>query len=316
MSNVFVSLGTFGGLTYIALVLLVLRAALRVATERRDAVSLAALGTLVVLFGEWLNGGFYAASPSYGSPLGSWSPASRAGTDVAASPGRRGSIRSGGQRRCCPSLRHRGPDDTGLYADNDAGVAIGATRLSIIDIAGGHQPIANEDETVHCALNGEIYNFRLPPRPTGQQGPCIPHPDGHRDPRSPVRGIRQRPRTCARRDVRVCALGQLHPNTAARSRPSWREATVHARGERLSHFRLRADGIATTAPNWHTHSTPSRSTSTSRSATFPARGRSSSASSNCCKGRSRSGAREKRCGTPATGRPASTRGGRETMKRA
>ena len=39
-------------------------------------------------------------------------------------------------------------------------VAIGATRLSIIDVAGGHQPLGNEDDTVHCVLNGEIYNFR------------------------------------------------------------------------------------------------------------------------------------------------------------
>ena len=59
-----------------------------------------------------------------------------------------------------PLLKHRGPDDTGVYADHGASVALGATRLSIIDVEGGHQPIANEDETVHCVLNGEIYNFR------------------------------------------------------------------------------------------------------------------------------------------------------------
>ncbi len=63
VSNVFVSLGTFGGLAYLALIVLVLRAALRVAVERRDAVSLAALGILVLTFGQWLNGGFYAVSP-------------------------------------------------------------------------------------------------------------------------------------------------------------------------------------------------------------------------------------------------------------
>ncbi len=63
VSNVFVSLGTFGGLAYLALVLLVLHAALRLAVERRDAVSLAALGTLVVVFGQWLNGGFWSVAP-------------------------------------------------------------------------------------------------------------------------------------------------------------------------------------------------------------------------------------------------------------
>ena len=63
VTNVFVSLGTFGGLAYLALILLVLTAALRVAVERGDAVSLAALGILILTFGQWLNGGFYAVSP-------------------------------------------------------------------------------------------------------------------------------------------------------------------------------------------------------------------------------------------------------------
>src|SRR4051812_22118138 len=52
----------------------------------------------------------------------------------------------------------RGPDDEGVYADEKTGVALGARRLSIIDVAGGHQPVANEDRTVWAALNGEIYN--------------------------------------------------------------------------------------------------------------------------------------------------------------
>jgi len=53
---------------------------------------------------------------------------------------------------------HRGPDDEGAYVAD--GVALGMRRLSIIDLAGGHQPIANEDETVWVVCNGEIYNFR------------------------------------------------------------------------------------------------------------------------------------------------------------
>jgi asparagine synthase (glutamine-hydrolysing) len=54
--------------------------------------------------------------------------------------------------------RHRGPDDEGSYVDGPA--AIGMRRLSIIDLSGGHQPIANEDETLVVVCNGEIYNFR------------------------------------------------------------------------------------------------------------------------------------------------------------
>ncbi len=56
-------------------------------------------------------------------------------------------------------LIHRGPDDGDVHVDSAAGVAIGARRLSIIDVAGGHQPLSNEDGTIWAALNGEIYNY-------------------------------------------------------------------------------------------------------------------------------------------------------------
>jgi asparagine synthase (glutamine-hydrolysing) len=52
---------------------------------------------------------------------------------------------------------HRGPDDAGTYLDRHA--ALGFRRLSIIDLAGGHQPLSNEDGTVWTVFNGEIYNF-------------------------------------------------------------------------------------------------------------------------------------------------------------
>jgi asparagine synthase (glutamine-hydrolysing) len=53
---------------------------------------------------------------------------------------------------------HRGPDDDGVHVDARSGIALGARRLSIIDVAGGHQPIGNEDGNVWAVLNGEIYN--------------------------------------------------------------------------------------------------------------------------------------------------------------
>ena len=56
----------------------------------------------------------------------------------------------------CDAIRHRGPDDQGMYVA--PGVALGMRRLSIIDVAGGAQPIANEDHTVRVVFNGEIYN--------------------------------------------------------------------------------------------------------------------------------------------------------------
>lgn len=54
------------------------------------------------------------------------------------------------------SMTHRGPDDRGVHTA--PGVAIGARRLSIVDVAAGHQPLANEDGSVWAAQNGEIYN--------------------------------------------------------------------------------------------------------------------------------------------------------------
>src|SRR5216683_1402304 len=87
-------------------------------------------------------------------------------------------------RRMVPTMHHRGPDDQGiadlrisnfgirnsnleqrakgkeLSAKSQGALSIGMTRLSIIDIEGGHQPVFNEDGQVGAVLNGEIYNFQ------------------------------------------------------------------------------------------------------------------------------------------------------------
>jgi asparagine synthase (glutamine-hydrolysing) len=59
--------------------------------------------------------------------------------------------------RMCRAIVHRGPDDEGVYTRGPAG--LGMRRLSIIDLAGGRQPIHNEDRSVWAVFNGEIYNF-------------------------------------------------------------------------------------------------------------------------------------------------------------
>ncbi len=56
------------------------------------------------------------------------------------------------------AITHRGPDDEGFYFRDN--MALGMRRLSIIDLAGGHQPISNEDGTIWVVFNGEIYNYR------------------------------------------------------------------------------------------------------------------------------------------------------------
>lgn len=56
------------------------------------------------------------------------------------------------------TIRHRGPDSEGYFVSGPVGLAI--SRLAIIDVAGGRQPISNEDDSIVVVFNGEIYNFR------------------------------------------------------------------------------------------------------------------------------------------------------------
>lgn len=58
------------------------------------------------------------------------------------------------------TLSRRGPDDRGLYVDPSGGCGLGHRRLSVIDLEGGHQPLATADGQVQVVVNGEIYNFR------------------------------------------------------------------------------------------------------------------------------------------------------------
>ena len=61
--------------------------------------------------------------------------------------------------RMTESLRHRGPDDAGIFLEGD--VSLGHRRLSILDVSScGHQPMSNEDGSIWISFNGEIYNFQ------------------------------------------------------------------------------------------------------------------------------------------------------------
>jgi asparagine synthase (glutamine-hydrolysing) len=66
-------------------------------------------------------------------------------------------VSSGLLKRMADTIAHRGPDDEGYYLSGPVG--FGFRRLSIIDLATGHQPLSNEDGTVWIVFNGEIYNF-------------------------------------------------------------------------------------------------------------------------------------------------------------
>ena len=71
---------------------------------------------------------------------------------------REGRAQASNVRAMTDLIRHRGPDDEGVYTDGGCG--IGMRRLSIIDLSTGHQPISNEDGSVWVVFNGEIYNYQ------------------------------------------------------------------------------------------------------------------------------------------------------------
>src|SRR5690348_10915008 len=58
----------------------------------------------------------------------------------------------------CNTIVHRGPNDMGMFLDGPVG--LGMRRLSVIDLASGHQPITNETKAIWVVFNGEIYNYQ------------------------------------------------------------------------------------------------------------------------------------------------------------
>jgi asparagine synthase (glutamine-hydrolysing) len=68
-----------------------------------------------------------------------------------------GAEREGELRQMLAMIRHRGPDQFGIYCDEQAG--LGSARLSIIDLSTGQQPIGNEDQSLWIVFNGEIFNY-------------------------------------------------------------------------------------------------------------------------------------------------------------
>ena len=74
---------------------------------------------------------------------------------------------------------HRGPDDSGLYRSGNVGFAF--NRLSIIDLAGGRQPMSNAEGTVWIVFNGEIYNFKGSASQSDSRRSSLSHPFRHRD---------------------------------------------------------------------------------------------------------------------------------------
>ena len=103
------------------------------------------------------------------------------------------------------ALRHRGPDELGLYRDAGAGLA--HTRLSIIDLATGQQPLADERGTLWIMFNGEIFNYVELRAELERARPPLPHAQRHRGDRARLGGVGRARLRALQRAVGVRALG-------------------------------------------------------------------------------------------------------------
>ena len=133
------------------------------------------------------------------------------------------------------AIAHRGPDDEGLHVT--ARIALGARRLSIIDLAGGTSRSPTRTARVVVVFNGEIYNYRRSGAAAALAGTVLRTNGDTEVHRPPLRGARRRLRPRARRHVRVRALGRAAPAAAARPRPSRDQAAVLRRRRRAARVR-------------------------------------------------------------------------------
>ena len=126
--------------------------------------------------------------------------------------------------RMTDAMTHRGPNDRGTF--RSPGIALGVRRLSIVDVAGGHQPFANEDKSVWAVQNGELYNHAEIRDGLSRQGHRFREPLRHRDSAAPLRRGRSPVRRAPARQVRHRRLGRPPPPRRDRPRPAGREADV------------------------------------------------------------------------------------------
>ena len=121
-------------------------------------------------------------------------------------------------QRMVRTLNHRGPDDEGSVLLPGVGLAM--RRLSIVDIAGGQQPFANEDGSMQVVANGEIYNFPELKRRARRARSPVPIPLGHRGPRPRLRGVGRgvSPADCAACSRSRCGTAARARSIAARDR--------------------------------------------------------------------------------------------------
>ena len=103
------------------------------------------------------------------------------------------------------AMRYRGPDEAGVYLDDHIG--LGHVRLSIIDLASGGQPIANEDQTLWIIYNGEVFNYVELKEELLAKGHSLLDHVGYGSHSAPLRGRRSRLPRPIERAIRLRHLG-------------------------------------------------------------------------------------------------------------
>ena len=145
-------------------------------------------------------------------------------------------------------ISHRGPNDAQVWADrshrdasgNPMGVALGFRRLSIIDVAGSRQPMANEDGRVRMVFNGEIYNYRELASASRVRG-IVSLPRATASRFSIFMKISVRTARAPQRHVCDRNLGRQATSLGARARSNWAKTAVLFVQERATSIRQRAE---------------------------------------------------------------------------
>ncbi len=158
------------------------------------------------------------------SPLPDRGPAPMCGFAGKLSPSPQTPVDRGLIRAMGDAVAHRGPDAEGFYFGE--GIGLAHRRLSIVDVATGQQPLANEDETVWVVFNGEIYNFPALRADLENRGHRF---RTHSDTEVIVHALRRVGRRLRRAipgHVRVRGLGHASPAAPARTRSGRYQAAL------------------------------------------------------------------------------------------
>ena len=143
-------------------------------------------------------------------------------------PGGEGAARADAVRASLECMRHRGPDESGVWHDDD--VALGFNRLSIIDVENSHQPLTYASDRYRIVFNGEIYNYlELREELARDHGAPVRHRRGHRGHRRRLRRLGSRRGPPPARHVRVPDLGHPRARAVRRPRPVRHQAPLRLR---------------------------------------------------------------------------------------